>query len=95
MRPRFLHQTLLEYADISSRFCPWARVFFHLKRSQVKSRWKAPRALALRWIRVVMPRVVNNTPYNDEKYTGSLRKKTSEILAFLDVFTPQSCPSGL
>lgn len=86
-RPKFLHQTFLEYADISICFSPWARAFFKLKRSQGKSRWEALRALAFKWIRIMFRCVASNSPYSDPLYTASLRKKCPDIIPFLDLST--------
>ena len=88
-RPLFLHQSFLEYADISIRFCPWAHAFFKMKRTQGKSRWEALRALAFKWIRIMHHCWNTNTLYDDDLYTNQLRKKASPLIPFLDAIATQ------
>ena len=73
-RPRFLHQTMIEFAKHSIPYCDWARLLYEHHLSKGKSRFAAIRAVAFKWIRILWRCWKGNTAYNEATYLQSLQK---------------------
>jgi transposase len=73
-RPRFIHQTLIEWAGCSILFSPWAKAYYELKREQhpTASHWSILRRLAYKWVRVLFRCWIENIPYDEAKYQEEL-----------------------
>lgn len=80
-RPRFIHQTLIEWAGHSINSSAWAKAFYELKREQypTASRWSILRRLAYKWVRVLHRCWIENTPYNEAHYQQELIRRGSPI----------------
>lgn len=74
-RPKFLHQTMVEFAKCSLSSCEWARLFFAEKMKEGKTKWEAFRALAFKWLRIIWHCWYHATPYDEVKYLRGLQKK--------------------
>lgn len=70
--PKFIRQTFHEFAAWSIPQCQWAATFYKLQRSRGKGHHAAVRALAFRWIRILVRCWKDRKPYDDEHYTRRL-----------------------
>jgi len=66
--PKFVRQSLHEFARSSLRFCPWANRFYQTQRARGKNHHGAIRALAFKWIRILFRCWQNRCPYDPTKY---------------------------
>ncbi len=82
-RPRFDHQTLVEFARCSKLYCSWAAGFHELKKSQGMGENAILRALAFKWLRVMYVCWKQRVPYDDVAYTKTLQKHDAPCLAFI------------
>lgn len=76
-RPKFLHQTLIEYAHHSRRNCTWASAFYQARKTRGDGHNTILRALAMKWLRIILRCWVDQKPYNDEQYLQRLSSKGS------------------
>ena len=53
VRPKFLHQTMVEFAKCSIGQCDWARLLYDDQISRGKDRWTAIRKVAFKWLRIL------------------------------------------
>jgi len=82
-RPLFLHQSFMEYSDLSLRHCAWAKEFYRQQRAKGKGHYCAVRALAFKWIRIIFRCWKDRVAYDDEKYMESLRRRRSPLVGHL------------
>jgi transposase len=82
-RPKFLHQTFVEYARTSVLFCPWARAFFKHHSEKGWGKFRIYRALAFKWIRILWRCWTDNIPYDEAKYLAGLQKRGVQLYASL------------
>lgn len=66
--PKFVRQSLHEFAGCSVRFCPWAKRFYQTQRARGKNHHVALRALAFKWIRILFRCWQDRCPYDPAKY---------------------------
>jgi transposase len=79
--PKFVRQTFHEFAEWSIPHCSWAATFYRLQRNRNKGHHAAIRALAFRWIRVIVRCWKDRQPYDDQRYTKRLIAAGSPIAA--------------
>ena len=77
--PKFLRQTFHEFASNSIPHCEWAAVFYQQQRARGAGHHAAVRALAFRWIRVIVRCWKDRRPYDDALYTKRLKAAHSPI----------------
>jgi transposase len=84
-RPRFIHQTLIEWAGCSIKSSGWAKAFYDMKREQhpKASHWSILRRLAYKWLRVLFRCWLQNTPYDEVKYQQELIRRGSPVSKWL------------
>lgn len=82
-RPKFLHQTFVEYARVSVLFCPWAREFFKSRVEKGWGKFRIYRALAFKWIRLMWRCWKDNLQYDEAKYLAGLQKRGVQTYAAL------------
>ena len=75
--PKFDRQTFHEFARLSVATCQWARNYVDFYTAKGKKYHTIIRALAFKWIRILFRCWKNNTPYNEERYMESLKKRGS------------------
>jgi hypothetical protein len=85
--PRFLHQSLVEYAAKSILHCGWAKAFYEQQRAQGKGYWAAVRALAFKWIRIIFRCWQERVAYHEERYVEGLKRSRSPLVAHLGLPT--------
>ena len=73
-RPKFLHQSWVEFADQSRRFSVWAgRCYAHLK-GKGMGHWAALRVLAIKWQRILWRCWQERVAYDESVYLKSLQQ---------------------
>lgn len=75
--PKFLRQSLHEFAGCSIRYCGWARAFYEAQRAQGKGHHAALRALAFKWIRILFACWKQRIPYDPQRYLQALQQRAS------------------
>jgi transposase len=82
--PKFVRQSVHEFAAHSRQWCPWATAYSRLQISRGKDHPVAVRALAFKWLRILFRCWKDRTPYNDELYLASLKANNAPLLAYLE-----------
>lgn len=80
--PTFIRQTFVEWAGQSIRYSFWARAHYEQQIERGKTHQMAIRSLAFKWIRIAFACWKTNTPYDENQYLESLRKRGSSLLAY-------------
>jgi transposase len=80
-RPKFLHQSLLEYAALSIPHCGWARALYHQLRARGHRHWAALRVIAYKWTRILFRCWKQRVPYDESKYLQSLQRRNPQLWA--------------
>jgi transposase len=78
--PKFLQQSLHEFASASIPYCPWAAAYYH-QQTKIRGapRSVAIRALAFKWGRILYSCAARNTLYEESTHLASLQKKGSPL----------------
>ena len=66
--PRFIRQSVHEWAQHSMKKCAWAREYYKRQRDDKKSHHAAIRALAFKWLRILYQCWKTRTPYDEAHY---------------------------
>lgn len=77
--PKFLRQSLVEFACKSIGFSTWANVYYREQIKRGKGHHAAVRALAFKWLRILFRCWKERTPYDEVKYLAALQKHGSWI----------------
>lgn len=82
--PKFLRQTLQEFASHSIQKSQWARAFYDKQRAENKGHHAAVRALAFKWIRILFRCWKDRVPYDEATHMATLHRRqlsqTKELL---------------
>ena len=78
--PRFLRQTLVEWAGQTVLCCGWARAYYQQQKARGKRHWMILRGLAFKWIRILWKCWSTNQPYDEARYLRALAKRNSSLL---------------
>jgi len=78
-RPKFLHQSLLEFAALSLPRCSWARALYQQLRAGKHRHWAALRVVAYKWVRILFRCWKDRVPYDEQKYLGSLERRNPQL----------------
>jgi transposase len=81
--PKFLRQTLHEFAAHSIAKSVWARAFYDMQIAKGKGHHAAVRSLAFKWIRVLFACWKNHTPYDEQIYLRALQNNGSRLSQIL------------
>jgi hypothetical protein len=76
-KPRFLHQTLIEFAQQTSMAEGWARTYYLARRSSGESYFSIMRSLAYKWLRILIRCWNDNVIYDEAAYCQTLKKRGS------------------
>lgn len=71
--PKFLRQTLVEYAQESRKRSAWAQAFYERQKEKGKGHNTILRALAYKWVRVMYRCWQNRESYDEDRYLRALR----------------------
>jgi len=77
--PKFLRQTFHEFAELSIPHCSWAAAFYKTQRQRGKRHHAAIRALAFRWIRIIVRCWIDQRPYDNDRYLKRLAQAGSPL----------------
>lgn len=75
--PKFLRQSVVEFAAKTITVCSWAARYYHKQRDKGKDHQAAVRALAFKWIRIIFRCWQDRTPYDETRYVASLARHGS------------------
>ena len=76
-RPVFLHQSLVEYANVSRRSCLWAQEYYRQRKQRGEKHWSIMRSLAYKWMRIFVKCWQNHQLYDEARHLENLRKQQS------------------
>ncbi|MDO8864230.1 transposase [Haliea sp. E1-2-M8] len=79
--PRFLRQTIVEWAGHSIRYSFWAEAFYRQQRNKGSNHQAAVRALAFKWLRILYRCWQTRTQYDESKYLKALQQRGSPLVA--------------
>jgi transposase len=77
--PKFLRQSLVEFACKSVGFSTWANVYYQEQIKRGKKHQAAVRSLAFKWSRILFHCWKTRTPYDEAKYLDALHRHGSWI----------------
>jgi transposase len=77
--PRFLRQSLVEWAGQTVLYSPWARNYYDQQKGRGKRHWMILRALAFKWVRILWKCWITNEPYDETRYMQSLIRRKSPL----------------
>ena len=78
--PTFLRQTFVEWAGETIPRSFWAKAFYEQQRGKGLSHQAALRALAFKWIRILVRCWQDRTPYDEATYLLALQRSGSPLL---------------
>jgi transposase len=78
-RPKFLHQSLVEYAALSIPHCGWARALYHQLRARGHRHWAAIRVIAYKWVRILFRCWQQRVPYEESRYLQALQRRNPRL----------------
>jgi transposase len=79
--PKFVRQTIHEWALHSMAKCDWARDYYQAHRSCGRSHHTAVRALGFKWLRILFRCWQDRTPYQEEIYLQARGRQASRDAA--------------
>lgn len=78
--PKFLRQSIHEYAGLSMRYCAWAKNYVEALKARGKTHQQAVRSLGFKWLRIIFRMWKNRVSYEETKYLESLKRRGSPYL---------------
>jgi transposase len=77
--PKFLRQSVVEFASSSIGFSEWAKIYYDAQIKRGKGHHAAVRALAFKWTRIIFQCWQQRVPYDEGKYLAALNRHGSWI----------------
>ena len=81
--PKFVNQTVHEFAAQSIRLSRWARAYYDQQRARGSDHHAAVRALAYKWIRILFRCWHARAPYDEATSLEALRRRASPLATAL------------
>jgi hypothetical protein len=78
---KFARRTLHLFADESRHQCTWARELYRRQRSKGRSHHKALRALAHKWLKIILAMWRSGASYHEAVFLGSRQRYLSKNAA--------------
>lgn len=78
--PRFLRQSLVEWANQSIYHSTWAAAFYTRQKARGKAHHAILRSLAFKWIRILWKCWQDHTPYDEARHLKHLTTKNPSLL---------------
>jgi len=78
--PKFLRQSLVEWAGQTVPRSAWAHAYYHRQRRAGKAHHAVLRALAFKWIRILWRCWHDQVPYDETRYLATLAKRGSPLI---------------
>jgi len=75
--PKFLRQTLVEWAGQTVPRCAWAKEHYLRQKAAGKAHHAILRSLAFKWVRILWRCWKDNVPYDENRYLAALAKRRS------------------
>ena len=91
--PKFVRQTIHEWALHSMAKSDWAREYYQAQRGRGKSHHTAVRALGFKWLRVLYRCWQHRTPYQEQIYLQALARRASRHSAVSAASPPAHPPT--
>jgi hypothetical protein len=82
-RPKFIHQTIIEWTATSLSGSPWAKATYEIRRAEGSSHYEALRAVGFKWLRILYYCWANQVEYSEEHHQEELKKRRSRVAAGL------------
>jgi transposase len=76
-RPKFLHQTFVEYAHLSLRSSLWAQQYYDQRKQRGDHHWSILRSLAFKWMRIFLKCWETRQPYDENYHIQNLSSRLS------------------
>lgn len=92
VRPKFLHQTVVEFASCSIGQCEWAALLFKDQCARGHGKWTAIRVLAYKWLRILWRCWKDQVAYDETRYLRSLQKRGVKLYEPLYAKLPPQAP---
>ena len=89
-RPKFLHQSFVEFAAFSIPHCDWARALYQQLRARGQRHWAAIRVIAYKWIRILFRCWKDRVAYDEPTYLKSLERRNLDCGRPSSNFLPSS-----
>jgi transposase len=77
--PKYIRQSLVEFAGCSIDYCPWAKLYYQEQIKREKGHHAAVRAVAFKWIRILFACWQQGCGYNEAKYMAAMQRHGSYI----------------
>jgi transposase len=77
--PRFLRQTLIEWAGQTVVYSTWAGAYYKTMKAKGKTHHVILRALAFKWVRILWKCWQTRTPYDEARYLKQLAARKSPL----------------
>jgi transposase len=81
--PKFLRQSIVEWAGMSIRYSCWANAYYRQQRERGKKHHAAIRALSFKWLRIIYRCWKDRRPYDEAKYLLALQQRHSPLLQYI------------
>lgn len=88
-RPKFLHQSFVEFAAFSIPHCDWARALYQQLRARGQRHWAAIRVIAYKWIRILFRCWKDRVAYDEPTYLKSLERRNPRLWAAIQQLPPE------
>jgi len=93
-RPKFLHQSFVEFAALSLPHCGWARALYLQLRARGHRHWAAIRVIAFKWVRILFRCWQDRVPYKESKYLESLQRRNPRLWEASQQLPPRKTAAG-
>ena len=87
-RPKFLHQSFVEFAALSIPQCGWARALYQQLRARGQRHRAAIRMVAYKWIRILYRCWKDRVAYDEPKYLKSLERRNPRLWVAIQQLPP-------
>jgi transposase len=78
-RPKFMHQSFVEFAEQSITRSPWAKAFYKQRRQVGNDHYATLRTLAYKWQRIIYRCWIDRVPYDEQRYQMALSRAGSPL----------------
>lgn len=79
-RPKFIHQTFVEFAQWSAIHCKWAKAYAKSRKDEGMAYWSVMRTLAYKWIRIIHTLWTKRCSYDELVHVKNLIEQGSRYI---------------
>jgi transposase len=91
--PKFVRQSLHEFANSSIKWSRWARAYYDQQRHRGNKHHEAIRALAYKWTRIIYRCWQDHEPYDESVYIAKLELRGSPLAKLIPTAAEQAVSS--